>query len=100
MTTYVIDCTGGPDEHAVERLESTIRRLNARLPGMPSPYRPLKGSRVAYGRCLACERWLGVENVRRRFVWVQNPIKVPHIEEPLAPGWYCEQCLKRARQRS
>jgi hypothetical protein len=61
------------------------------------PFRVIEGKRERrQGRCYSCERYLGVPKVWRRFVPVRQAQDIAGVE--LEPGWYCPECLRRAKR--
>jgi hypothetical protein len=68
------------------------------MPRSPWKPWPVHGSQksTAQGRCYSCERYLGVPKVWRRFVPVRQAQDIAGVE--LEPGWYCPECLRRAKR--
>lgn len=69
-------------------------------PKTRSPYKPwpvITGdAEMRMGRCFPCERYMGVELPPRALIHIPEPVQVGPVT--LEPGWYCKECLQRAKR--
>ena len=69
--------------------------------GRNSRWRPIRvvegGRETRYARCFPCERYYRVPLQPRELIYIAETVRVGE-HDALEPGWYCRECLTRARR--